>query len=97
MEALNIKEELFENNEFVNFLDGVLQKKLSNYNLELLIQCERKGITEDTTFAKITELKKIREEVISLKNMDKLENLISIISDDQTNTLKTNEVLQMAV
>lgn len=97
MEALNIKEELFENNEFVNFLDGVLQKKLSNYNLELLIQCERKGITEDTTLAKITELKKIRKEVISLKNMDKLENLISIISDDQINTLKTNEVLQMAV
>jgi hypothetical protein len=97
MEALKIKEELFENNEFVNFLDGVLQKKLSNYNLELLIQCERKGITEDTTSAKITELKKIREEVISLKNLDKLENLIAIISDDQINTLKTNEVLQMVV
>ena len=69
MEALKLNEALFENKEFIEFLDSILQKKLNSYNLELLIQCERQGNTEDKTLAKVKELKTIRKDIKELKNL----------------------------
>lgn len=81
MEALKLNEALFENKEFIEFLDSILQKKLNSYNLELLIQCERQGNTEDKTLAKVKELKTIRKDIKELKNLNNTEKLASIISE----------------
>lgn len=97
MEAIKFKKELFENNEFLKFLDNLLQKKIDSYNLELLVQCERKGNTNSITFTNIQELKKMREEIISLKNFDKVDNLISLISENKTIKANANQLLQVAV
>tara|TARA_B100000809_G_scaffold49621_1_gene44601 strand:- start:22912 stop:23181 length:270 start_codon:yes stop_codon:yes gene_type:complete len=80
MEAITSNKGLFENKEFIMTLDSLIQEKLNQYNLELLIQCERQGVTNKSTSEKVKELIKIRKDIKEFKNISDPENSISIIS-----------------
>ena len=100
MEALKLNDELFENKEFIEFLDNILQKKLNSYNLELLIQCERQGKANDRTLDKVKELKNIYKEIKEYKTLNSPEKLLSIIADtydDKRIYPKSSQNFHMAV
>jgi hypothetical protein len=80
METIESNNRPFESKEFINSLNNVLQEKLNQYNLELLIQCERQGKVNKSTSEKVKELIKIQKGIKEFEKISLPEKSVSIIS-----------------
>ena len=77
MNAKNLNEQIMETQEICK----KIEKKINSNNLELLIQCERNGDTDDKLLEKTRQLKTILNELKTQNNSAQLEKTIASISE----------------
>ena len=79
MEKIKLNDNQNETQEFLKFLDKLLQKKIDDYNLALLIQCERNIYAADNSIQKkAKEITTIQKEIKEYKVLKNPDNLLSM-------------------